>query len=58
MSINIHKMRYLPLVAALALAGCGGDDGGMGSASALSSTGAPQSGSTPATQSTSARRSC
>nr|WP_057924718.1 M1 family metallopeptidase [Burkholderia ambifaria] len=48
MSINIHKMRYLPLVAALALAGCGGDDGGMGSASALSSAGAPHSSSSPA----------
>lgn len=48
MSINIHKMRYLPLVAALALAGCGGDDGGVGSASALSSAGAPHSGSAPA----------
>ncbi len=47
MSINIRKMRYLPIVAALALAGCGGDDGGAGSASALSSAGAPHSGSSP-----------
>ena len=48
MSIHIRKMRYLPLVAALALAGCGGDDGGAGSASALSSAGAPHTGSSPA----------
>ncbi|EGD03494.1 hypothetical protein B1M_16205, partial [Burkholderia sp. TJI49] len=45
MSIQIRKMRYLPLVAALALAGCGGDDGGVGSASALSSAAAPNAGS-------------
>ncbi|AOJ75248.1 M1 family metallopeptidase [Burkholderia ubonensis] len=48
MWMNIRKMRYLPMVAALALAGCGGDDGGSGSASALSSAGAPQSSSSPA----------
>ncbi len=47
MSIHIRKIRYLPLVAALALAGCGGDDGGAGSASALSSAGAPHTGSSP-----------
>ncbi|MXN78974.1 peptidase M1 [Burkholderia sp. 4701] len=48
MWMNNRKMRYLPLVAALALAGCGGDDGGAGSASALSAGGSPNAASTPA----------
>lgn len=48
MWMNNRKMRYLPIVAALALAGCGGDDGGAGSASALSAAGNPNAASTPA----------
>ncbi|KVU82939.1 M1 family metallopeptidase [Burkholderia ubonensis] len=48
MWMNIRKMRYLPMVAALALAGCGGDDGGVGSASALGAAGKPNGASTPA----------
>ncbi|KWO79685.1 peptidase M1 [Burkholderia ubonensis] len=47
MWMNIRKMRYLPMVAALALAGCGGDDGGVGSASALGAAGKPNGASTP-----------
>ncbi|KWK94032.1 peptidase M1 [Burkholderia ubonensis] len=48
MWMNIRKMRYLPMVVALALAGCGGDDGGVGSASALGAAGKPNGASTPA----------
>ncbi|PCE29587.1 M1 family metallopeptidase [Burkholderia ubonensis] len=47
MWMDIRKMRYLPMVAALALAGCGGDDGGVGSASALSAAGNPNAASAP-----------
>jgi aminopeptidase N len=48
MWMNIRKMRYLPLIATLALAACGGDNGGTGSVSALSAAGAPSAASTPA----------
>ncbi len=49
MWINMHRIRYLSLLGALALAACGGDDGGIGgSAASLGAAHAPTV-ATPAT---------
>ncbi|KVE34680.1 M1 family metallopeptidase [Burkholderia sp. TSV86] len=46
MWINDRRFRYLPLLGALALAACGGDDGGSGSAVSFGAAHSPSSNST------------
>ncbi len=48
MGISLQHFRFLPLVAALALAGCGGDDGGSGPSVALGAANDPTGTATPA----------